>query len=70
LSVAAVSLTASIGPPGSAREMASPATNGARLSRAHSSSVKSALDVIEHLLFAAGAGRYIVSPVETPSRIC
>src|SRR4051812_29889676 len=54
LSVAAVSLTASIGPPGSAREIAIPATNGARLSRAHSSSVKSTLVVIEHLLFVTG----------------
>jgi hypothetical protein len=45
-SVAAVSLTASIGPPGSASEIAMPATNGARLRRVHSSSVKSAFVVI------------------------
>src|SRR5687768_5838627 len=35
------SLASSIGPPGSAMEIASPATNGARRTRAHSSSVKS-----------------------------
>ena len=43
---AEVSLTASIGPPGSAIEIDRPATNGARLSRAHSSSVKSAFDAM------------------------
>src|ERR1700761_8716204 len=40
-SVAMVSFVASIGPPGSASEIAMPATNGARTIRAHSSSVKS-----------------------------
>src|SRR5215212_8867042 len=35
------SLASSIGPPGSAREIAIPATNGARRTRIHSSSVKS-----------------------------
>ena len=40
-SVAIVSLVASIGPPGSASEIAIPATNGARTIRRHSSSVKS-----------------------------
>ena len=45
-SVAEVSLTSSIGPPGSASEIAIPATNGPRLSRVHSSSPKSALVVI------------------------
>jgi len=39
LRVAIVSLASSIGPPGSAIEMASPATNGARRSRTHSCSV-------------------------------
>jgi hypothetical protein len=39
LRVAIVSFAISIGPPGSAIEMASPATNGARRSRIHSSSV-------------------------------
>ena len=39
--VAIVSLVASIGPPGSASEIAIPATNGARTIRRHSSSVKS-----------------------------
>jgi hypothetical protein len=41
LIAALVSLTASIGPPGSASEIAMPATSGARPRRAHSSSVKS-----------------------------
>ena len=36
-----VSFVASIGPPGSASEIAMPATNGARTTRDHSSSVKS-----------------------------
>src|SRR3954453_1243423 len=45
-STAAVSLSASIGPPGSASEMPIPATIGARFSRAHSSSVKSAFEVM------------------------
>src|SRR6187455_2489376 len=40
------SLSASIGPPGSASEIARPATSGARPSRVHSSSVKSALVVM------------------------
>ena len=41
------SLSASIGPPGSASVIAIPATRGARPSRAHSSSVKSALVVMQ-----------------------
>ena len=45
-SAAAVSFASSIGPPGSDSEIAMPATNGARLIRAQSSSVKSALPVI------------------------
>ena len=40
-SVAIDSLAVSIGPPGSASEMARPATSGARRTRVHSSSVKS-----------------------------
>src|SRR3954454_7656660 len=52
--VADVSLTTSIGPPGSDSEIAMPATNGARLSRAHSSSVKSALPVIWHRVCHGG----------------
>jgi hypothetical protein len=36
-----VSLVSSMGPPGSAMEIAIPATNGARRTRTHSSSVKS-----------------------------
>ena len=44
---ALVSLASSIGPPGSAREIAIPATNGARRTRTHSSSVKSLLVVKE-----------------------
>ena len=36
-----VSFVASMGPPGSASEIAMPATNGARTTRDHSSSVKS-----------------------------
>src|SRR6266540_1946184 len=43
---AIVSLVSSIGPPGSAIEIAKPATNGARRIRIHSSSVKSFLDVM------------------------
>src|SRR3954452_12767507 len=43
---AAVSFASSIGPPGSDSEIAMPATNGARLTRVHSSVVKSALSVI------------------------
>ena len=43
LAVAIVSLVASMGPPGSANEIAIPATIGARTTRAHSSSVKSSL---------------------------
>ena len=39
------SLALSIGPPGSASEIASPATNGARTTRVHSSSGKSCLVV-------------------------
>ena len=42
---AIVSLVASIGPPGSASEIAMPATIGARMTRVHSSSVKSFLVV-------------------------
>src|SRR6185437_3153602 len=45
-STAEVSLTTSIGPPGSAIVIAMPATCGARTSVAHSSSVKSALPVM------------------------
>jgi NADPH:quinone reductase-like Zn-dependent oxidoreductase len=44
--VAVVSLATSIGPPGSASEIATPATNGARRIRVHSWSVKSCLDVM------------------------
>src|SRR5688572_14769036 len=44
--VALVSLNASIGPPGSASEIAMPARNGARLTRVHSSSLKSVLEVM------------------------
>ena len=43
--VAIVSLAASIGPPGSASEIASPATNGARTIRVQSASEKSLLVV-------------------------
>ena len=46
--VAAVSFANSIGPPGSENVIAMPATNGARLSRVHSSSLKSALPVIRN----------------------
>ena len=53
-SVAAVSFTASIGPPGSASEIAMPAMNGARLSCVHSSSVKSVFDVMSA---SSGSGR-------------
>jgi hypothetical protein len=45
LTVAIDSFAASIGPLGSAREMARPATNGARTIRLHSSSEKSLLVV-------------------------
>jgi hypothetical protein len=45
LTVAIDSFAASIGPPGSAREMARPATNGARTIRLHSSTEKSLLVV-------------------------
>jgi hypothetical protein len=43
---AMVSLATSIGPPGSASEIATPATSGARRIQVHSSSVKSCLDVM------------------------
>ena len=43
---ATVSLASSIGPPGSASEIATPTTSGARRTRVHSSSVKSCLDVM------------------------
>src|SRR5215213_11711593 len=43
------SLASSIGPPGSAREIAIPATNGARRIRIHSSSVKSLFVVMTRL---------------------
>src|SRR5215211_7632335 len=46
---AADSLASSIGPPGSAREIAIPATNGARRTRIHSSSVKSLFVVMTRL---------------------
>src|SRR6187401_3463097 len=46
LTVAIDSFAASIGPLGSAREMARPATNGARTIRLHSSSEKSLLVVM------------------------
>ena len=49
LSAAIDSFTASIGPPGSASEIAIPATIGERSRRAHSSSVKSALVVTAFL---------------------
>src|SRR3954447_12095198 len=52
--VAIVSLAASIGPPGSANEIARPATNGARTTRVHSSSGKS-LFVVTGALFLADA---------------
>src|ERR671918_897595 len=45
LSVAIVSFAVSMGPPGSAREIARPATNGARTIRSQSSSEKSLLVV-------------------------
>src|SRR5215203_7389205 len=45
LTVAIVSLAISIGPPGSASEIAIPATSGARRTRTHSSSLKSLLVV-------------------------
>ena len=45
LIVAIDSFAASMGPPGSASEIAIPATIGARTIRAHSSSVKSSLIV-------------------------
>jgi hypothetical protein len=46
--VAIDSLAISIGPPGSANEIAIPATNGARRTRTHSSSVKSLFVVMTH----------------------
>src|SRR4051794_13966816 len=46
LIIAIASLAASIGPPGSASAIASPATNGARTIRVHSSSEKSFLVVM------------------------
>ena len=65
-SVADVSLTASIGPPGSASEIAMPATNGARLIRAHSASVKSAFEVI---IGSRSAARGIPGSYGSSSRI-
>ena len=56
--VAIVSLVASMGPPGSASEIAMPATIGARSTRVHSSSVKSVLVVtVMDPFVLADAGR-------------
>ena len=55
LSVAIVSLAASIGPPGSASEIAMPAMNGARTIRVHSSSVKSSF-VVHVMCLPLGRG--------------
>jgi hypothetical protein len=60
LTIAAVSLTTSMGPPGSASVIAVPARNGARRTAAHSSSLKSALPVmvatLQEVGHRAGAG--------------
>src|SRR5215218_7958911 len=53
---AADSLASSIGPPGSAREIAIPATRGARRTRTHSSSVKSLFVVMTVALHAEDIG--------------
>src|SRR5690349_3970510 len=55
--VAIVSFAASIGPPGSASEIARPATNGARTIRAQSSSEKSLFVVTPHTFRAPAAPR-------------
>jgi hypothetical protein len=61
LQVAVVSLTSSIGPPGSASVIAIPATNGARLNCAYSSCWQSALLVVTFCSILAG-GRSLRGP--------
>ena len=67
--VAIDSLAASMGPPGSANEIANPATMGARTMRDHSSSVKALFDVTALPSSSWSGQSASAGPAPTPSGV-